>query len=84
MVPGSDQQQRGGVRADPVQGQQPRGAGGDEGDDELVQALELAAGELRALSQLAQRDADGVADGARQAGTAATPGRRPGRPGCAR
>ena len=37
--------------------------GGDEGADEPAGALELAAGELRAASQLAQRDAGGVADG---------------------
>src|SRR6266487_3694439 len=40
MVPGGDEQQRGGVGTDPVQGQKARGAGGDQGDDELVQALE--------------------------------------------
>ena len=42
MVARRDQQQRGGVRVDAVQGEQARGTGGDEGDDELVQALELA------------------------------------------
>ena len=61
MVPGGDEQQRGGVGTDPVQGEQARGAGSDEGDDELVQALELAVQELSASSQLAQRDADGIA-----------------------
>ena len=35
-----------------------------EGADELVEALELAVEELRAASELAQRDAGGVADGA--------------------
>jgi hypothetical protein len=44
MVPGGDEQQRGGAGPDPVQGEQARGAGGDQGDDELVQAAELAAG----------------------------------------
>src|SRR5690242_21852516 len=64
MVPGRDEQQRRGIRADPVEGEQPGGAGGDQRDDELVETLELAAGELRAPAQLAQRDAGGVADGA--------------------
>jgi hypothetical protein len=36
---------------------------GEERDDELVEACELAAEELRAASQLAQRDPGGVADG---------------------
>ena len=61
VVPGGDEQQRGGVGTDPVQGEQARGAGSDKGDDELVQALELAVQELSASSQLAQRDADGIA-----------------------
>jgi hypothetical protein len=61
VVPGGDEQQRGGVGTDPVQGQKARGAGGDQGDDELVQALELAIEELGAPSQLPQRDADGIA-----------------------
>ncbi|HEX7270094.1 MAG TPA: hypothetical protein VF256_22090 [Streptosporangiaceae bacterium] len=39
------------------------------GDDELIEAVELGAGELRAPSQLAQRDAGGVADGAAGPGT---------------
>jgi hypothetical protein len=39
VVPGGDEQQRGGVRTDPVQGEQARAAGGDQGDDELVQAV---------------------------------------------
>ena len=39
MVARRDQQQRGGVRADAVRGEQARGTGGDEGDDELVQAI---------------------------------------------
>ena len=48
VVPGGDEEQRGGVRADSVQGEQAGGAGGDEGDDELVEAAELAIEELRA------------------------------------
>src|SRR5271170_5558238 len=53
VVPGCDEQQRCGVGADPVEGEKPGGAGGDEGADELVEALELAVEELRAASQLA-------------------------------
>src|SRR5712691_7693556 len=64
MVPAGDEQQRRGAGADAVQGEQAGSAGGDERDDQLVQALELAAGELGAPSQLAQRDPGGVADGA--------------------
>ena len=60
MVSGGDEQCAA-VGTDPVQGEQARGAGGDEGDDELVQALELAVEELSAPSQLPQRDADGIA-----------------------
>ena len=62
MVARRDQQQRGGVRAGAVQGEQARGTGGDEGDDERIQALQLAVEEFRAPSQLPQRDAGGVAD----------------------
>ena len=62
VVPGGDQEQGGGVGADAVQGEQAGGAGGDERDDELVEALELAVEELGAPAQLAQRDAGGVAD----------------------
>ena len=43
VVSGGDQEQGGGVGADAVQGEQAGGAGGDERDDQLVQALELAA-----------------------------------------
>ena len=55
MVPGRDQQQGGGIRADAVQGEQGRGAGGHQGNDELIKAPELAVEELRAPSQLPQR-----------------------------
>ncbi len=57
VVPGRDEQQGCGVSADPVEGEQPGGAGGDERADELIEALELAIEELRAAAQLAQRDA---------------------------
>jgi hypothetical protein len=56
MVSRRDEQQRRGIRADPVEGEQAGGAGGDQGDDELAGALELAVQEYRAPSQLAQRD----------------------------
>ena len=61
MIPGGDEQQRRGVGPDPVQGQEPGGADGDQRDDELVETLELAVQEHRAPSELAQRDAGGVA-----------------------
>ncbi len=61
VIPGGDREQRGGVRADAVEGEQAGGAGSDEGDDQLVQALELAIGELGAPAQFAHRDPDGVA-----------------------
>jgi hypothetical protein len=61
VIPRGDEQQRRGVRADSVEGQQAGGAGGHERDDELVQALQLAVQELRAPSQLAQRNPGGVA-----------------------
>jgi hypothetical protein len=67
VVPGGDEQQGRGVGTDPVKGQQPGGVRGDEGDDELAGAFQLGAGELGAPSQLAQRDAGGIAD--RAAGT---------------
>jgi hypothetical protein len=56
MVPGGDQHQRGGVRADAVQAQQARRAGGDQRDDQLIQALHLRVQELGAAAQLAQRN----------------------------
>src|SRR5258708_33831171 len=43
---GGDEQQRRGVGADAVEGQQARGAGGHEGDAEPVGAVELAAREV--------------------------------------
>ena len=62
-------------RADAVQGEQAGGAGGHQGDDELVQARELAVGELRAPPQFPQRDPGGVADDVAGPG----PQRRPAR-----
>jgi hypothetical protein len=59
VVPGRDQQQGSGVGADAVQGEQAGCAGSDEGDDELVEPLDLAVEEFGAPSQLAQRDAGG-------------------------
>jgi hypothetical protein len=44
VVSGRDEQQRRGVGPDPVEGEQAGGAGGDQGDNELVEALKLAAG----------------------------------------
>ncbi len=49
------------MRANPVKSQKPRSARCDEGNDELVEALELAVEELGAPSQLAQGNAGGVA-----------------------
>ena len=87
VVPGRDQEQGGGVGADPVQGEQAWGTSGDERGDELVEALELPVEELGAPSQLAQRDASGVADDVagpgpqrRQAADQGS-GRVPGEPG---
>src|SRR3974390_2716698 len=57
VIPGGDQEQGGGVGADTVQGEQAGGTSGDERGDELVETLELGAGELRAPAQFAQRDA---------------------------
>jgi hypothetical protein len=42
MIPGRDEQQRRSARAEPVHGEQARGAGSHQRDDELVQAAELA------------------------------------------
>jgi hypothetical protein len=51
VIPGRDEQQRRRARAEPVHGEQARGAGSHQRDDELVQAAELAAGEPRAPPQ---------------------------------
>jgi hypothetical protein len=52
-----------------VEGEQAWGVRCHEGDDELVEAAELAAGELGAPAQLPQRDAGGVADDVTRTGT---------------
>jgi hypothetical protein len=67
--PRRDGQQRGGVRANPVEGEKAGGMLADEGGDELVEAAELAVEEHCAPSQLAQCDAGGVAGGAAGPGT---------------
>jgi hypothetical protein len=54
VVPGGDQELGGGVVADAVQGEQAGGAGGDQRDDQRIEALQLAVEELRAQPQLAQ------------------------------
>ena len=61
MIPGRDEQQRRSARAEPEYGEQARGAGSHQRDDELVQAAELAVQELGAPPQFPQRDAGGVA-----------------------
>jgi hypothetical protein len=81
MIPGRDEQQRRSARAEPVNGEQARGMGGYQRDDELVQALELAVQELRAPPQLPQRDTDGVAGDIAGPGTQ---GRQPGYQGSRR
>jgi hypothetical protein len=42
VISGGDEQQRRGVWPDPVEGEQAESAGGHDGDDELIEALELA------------------------------------------
>ena len=54
VVARRDEQQGGGIRADAVQGEQAGSAGGHQGDDERIQARELAVEELRAPPQLPQ------------------------------
>ncbi len=44
VIPGRDEQQRRSARAEPVYGEQARVMGGNQRDDELVQAAELTAG----------------------------------------
>ena len=73
MIAGGDQEQGGGVRADAVQGEQARRTAGHQGDDELIQARELAVEELGPPSQLPQRDAGGVAGDVARDEDAATP-----------
>ena len=61
VIPGSDQQQRGGIRAGAVPGEQARRAGGDQRADQLFQAVQLGVQELHAATQLAQRDPGRIA-----------------------
>jgi hypothetical protein len=61
MIPGGDQQQRGGVRADAVQARQARRAGSDQRDDQLIQALQPGVQEPGAAAQLTQRNPGRVA-----------------------
>jgi len=56
MIAGGDQQQRGCVRADAVQAQQTRRAGGDQRADQLIQAVQPGVQEPGAADWLAQRD----------------------------
>jgi hypothetical protein len=46
VIPGRDEEDGGGIRADPVQGQQAGSAGRYQRHDQLIEAAELAAGEL--------------------------------------
>jgi hypothetical protein len=52
MIPGRHQQQRRGVRAHAVKAEQAGRAGGDERDDEVIEPVQLAAGELHAPAEL--------------------------------
>jgi hypothetical protein len=87
VVPGRDQQQRCGVRADAVQGEQAGRAGGDGRDDEIIQPVELGVEELHAPAQLPQCDPDRVFGGVtgagpqRRDGLGQRGGRVPGEPG---
>ena len=68
VVPGRDQQQGGGVRADAAAAEQTRRADSDERDDQLVQPTDLGIEELHPPAELAQRDAEGVIGGITRAG----------------
>ena len=67
-------------RADAVQGEQAGGAGGDQRDDELVEALELAVEELARAGPARAARCGWRSRRRRRAGAAATPARRPGQP----
>jgi len=56
VIAGGDQQHRGGIRADAVQGQQARRAGGDQRADQLIEPVQLGVQEPVAADWLAQRD----------------------------
>jgi hypothetical protein len=58
VVPGGDQEQRGGVRADAVQGDQAGGVPGNQGHDERIEADDLAVQELGAAGQPGTASAD--------------------------
>ena len=53
MIPGGDEEDSGGVRVGAVDGEQARGVKRDEGDDELVEPVDLVGKELGAPSELA-------------------------------
>ena len=84
MVARGNQQHRRGVGADAIQREQARGAGGHQGNDDLIEAGQLAVQELGAAAELAQRQQGVVADHAARGGAAARPARRPVRPAPAR
>src|SRR5207249_4991807 len=68
VVTGGDQEHGGGVRADAVEAEQSRGAGGNQRDDQLVKPAELGIEELGAAAELAQGQQRVVADCAARAG----------------
>ena len=84
VVSCGDEQHRGGVGADPVEGEQPGGVRGHQGNDERIEAAELAVKELRAASQLPQRHAGGVADDVARTRPQRRGSRPPAQPRCAR
>jgi hypothetical protein len=53
VIPGGDQQQRGGIRADAAQAEQAGCPGGDQRAGQLIKALHLGVQELGAAAQLA-------------------------------
>jgi hypothetical protein len=69
LISGRDEQQGCGVRTDAAEAEQARGAGGDERDDEVIEPVELAVGELDATAEFPQRDADRVTGGIARPGT---------------
>ena len=62
VIPRRYEQKCRGVGADPVEGEKSGGMRGDERNDELAGAPELAVEEFGASSQLPQRDEGGIAD----------------------
>jgi hypothetical protein len=61
MVTSGHQQDGGRVRADAEEAEQARGVGTDQGQDELVEASDLAIKELGSSSELVQRHPSGMA-----------------------